>query len=272
MSEANTNGDDFVDIVTNDESAEPLAVQRDPELEKKVLGNWDQEAIDKAVASHVSPLKATPKAKEEAEFDEELSKAIASRNMERRQQELQRQMRLRLVKEDKEVQAAAPAFLRELSGIEAFSRSYTVLGICKVTFQNASVTQLDEVRDQGVRDMCQDRIVYTAEAKFNQPYRLAVALKSFTMSDPQSGKIIRTYDYQAHTDDVRKHVANSVTDSDFLIRRRLDYLLTKVFPSGPIYAAVMEKFMQFDALLGDLAYLAAEDPDFFVQCLAGESS
>ena len=256
-----SNDNDFVDEVVSESPPVPTPAPLGPNLTDT------PDSVKKMLNEGVGPLAAT-----ESTDDKEVKVEVKRLRTKAEQFDLQvkirRQLRLEEIKQDTKVLSRAADFLRDLAGAERFTAEYSPYPWVRCSFRIMDTKTLDEMTTQNVRDLLTGDAAYTEEHKYIHRYVFAGTLLRFSMSDPQSGAVIKVYDYDASTPEVMAHPHQPGAT---LLRRRHDYLIDKIFTASSIYSAALAHFSNFQQLVSDLSFLSAEDPDFFQKCLTGES-
>lgn len=255
--------DDFVDLVDG-EQAKPHSMPPSDGLDRT------PESVEHMLEAGQSPLGEPDRTVEQ---EKKLKQEVMSDQERRRTMEkIERDMRLEEIKNDPKLQRQVGAFLRDMAGAERMSIVYRPVPWIALELQVMTGSDLEEVTKQNLRDLFMNRTRFVNEANNHHMYRLAMSLKSYTFSDPQSKACLAAYGPDVCATELANYSDDTLDIADFTPRRRARFLLSKYLVSESTYRIVLAAFGEFETLLSNLSFLAAEDPDFFQRCLVEEPS
>jgi len=210
-----------------------------------------------------SPSPQTP---EEALTSDEKEAVLAAEQEERVKQA--REERIKELRANPQVLANREAFLLEISGLRAFTKTYAYANLMQIEFTTIDMDLNSQIGRQNVSDLTQNRIRsrHPIELQNNaMEYRLIASIGSLEITDPVTQRVQRSYLRDpAKTIDAAPYIAKSlVTGLDYPVRTLWLHLMRDFITTQTLHTIIRQWFQEFEQLILDLLELLELDPSFF---------
>lgn len=169
--------------------------------------------------------------------------------------------RLMEIKQSTDLRSQTTAFLMDMAGVQPYRRTLQA-GMVTVTFQLLSSEDITTVNQQCVRDVQQGRVASSDESMFFL-YKMAMSIEEIKLRIPNQ----TVKDDYMKLSDLSGFDRNKLklTKLDLLPRALYVTLVNSILKSSVFSKIVSQQFLKFENDVESLIFLAAKEPDFFLE-------